>query len=105
MWPYTKELSELKSKLNDLEERMPERTVLDEIERDKDNSRVTELERMVTELRAANIEIVKQLKDLDVALTNMQADFTTLQNMQTNFVTTVTPEDNYYAVMDTPVTP
>ena len=60
---------------------IPERTALDEIERQKDNSRIVELERMVTELRAANIQQAKLISKLDTDITINAADLADVKEL------------------------
>ena len=76
---------------------IPERTILDEVERDKDNSRIAELETMVLELRSANFNLAYQLERLDKDITNIAAD---VKSITCNTVTTVTPEDNFYSYLE-----
>jgi len=82
-----------------------ERYMLDTIEHEKLNARIKELELMVNELRLANVNLAAQVEKLDTDLTTMVADVTALQKQHATYVTTVTPEDNYYAVMDAPIGP
>jgi DNA invertase Pin-like site-specific DNA recombinase len=79
-----------------------ERNFLDRVEKDKEHSRIAELENMVTELRAANIVMAKQLDKIDRDVSNIVTDLSSVQKIT---VTSITPDDNYYAYLDGPVGP
>ena len=68
-------------------------------------ARIKSLEEEVELLREANLYRIEQIKEMDITITNLEADVAALQKQQVQIVTSVTPEDNYYAVMDMPIGP
>ena len=66
-----------------------ERDMLDSIEHEKMNSRIAELELMVTELRKANFEMAKTMQQLDTDITNTMKDVKELCNRHASYGGTV----------------
>jgi chromosome segregation ATPase len=99
-WILSRKVVELEEKVKEIFEKInniPERNLLDKVEKEKENSRIVELELMVNELRSANIEMAKQLQQLDTDITTFGADLKRVESMQSIMVVDkVTPDENLY---------